>query len=1668
MTCDSIKPASFGSLVKKLQENNIEVSEDELSSLFSQSLSENGTINATDFAQALSDAYGIEGDTEILDAISQLGQNEDTEEVSSTKTTTEEVSENVSFSSQLDESTSNALISVLENLISSQENDLKAAKENNGVIAGLWDGFKNLFGIGASSNKLQKEIDFYKEQIEKVKSGKVSLDEVYEGITGNKLNEEELTSLTDGSVDFSKSEFLNTASKYQKGQKQVVDTISGVSSALAITGLITSGIFTGGISWLAAGAICVGAGTTAYMLPQAIDGLTEKDGYSGIEFAQDLATGIMSSAVQTATLGTAKGLTNAISSKVVNQAASNILTTEAISLELGVGTTSGNYLIEGIATRLDDITLTQEDKTAYELITSGSLKEGDDGYDEALEKANKYYSIISNNSDLSLEGFNKTIAISTAASLAAGGAAFGMQSTLGAGLSNLAVNASSKTQIATRLFTSGITGGAAGAGATFVGGGASYLLTADGEEINFKDWLNASFENTLSGAITGSIAGIGFEAIQLASGPAAPENTSKVIKRKSEETGLKYTEYQDENGNVIARDFNAKEILKYMDNKEDLVVDSTSGNSTNNARTIRFRYNLTSNTTSENGFDYQTNQAGVSMHQIDWLDNEVFLGRRSYTERIQYPTQSEVVVNDGSEVVLSNGNNEASINTQLSTNEEAVGFLETSGNRSNSSEIMGGINNTLNTSSEIKNQRKNELSKMNVDSKSFDYFYDLTEEEYKKAILLIQNNIMEAKDASKFAKLPNERLNTVLQIIDEEGEISDELLKLGELSDEEYEYFTKLLDKGSDTSNLKEVLKLDKDGFEKFKTLHDMGMEDFLSLDIIKKCNSTQYQRCIDLIEDGNDCYEAWNVAKLDDKKYERYEKAISTGDTSFGALEIARYDEARYSRYQSLLSSGMDTFVARKISKFNEEQISTYKNLLNSGLSEKDSYQITNLDERDKKQYDYYIENGLSPMVAKEFVKYPDSARNHLIELSKKGLDPFSAKSVVMYNDNEIYTRTVELLKNGVKVKKAIESGRNPDEYNKLMEEINSTPNAMRDFLNSDTCSKKIENATQGKYQQQLLSILEPSDMTFATRKSLLESGLEENDLVESIKKLSSSTFKLAMNTPNQYLSNIDISFTTKIDGKYPELSNEELNNQQKQITEFFSNHIGQILRALKYIDTDTLNQMMDKRTSKFSHALMGLDSLSDKNYELLSKLTKECKTQYTEEEKTAYIEKRNKNKKPLNETQLKNLQEQTTRDLTAKEKIELCQIVEIYQKTGIDTTNLYEMSEKGEVDLISAKQKIQEEILKSAGISKEELSKIPKDKIKLNEEYSYLLLKNSENIPTAQEAAMRETAQIEVTSLRTMSEEELQEAVNYLESEMKTEDFISRTKNNPEIREINEKILDIYKNIENYSDKEIYGILLKNAMLMSGTKTADSELSTVVRESVLGNFTDFINDETNIYGKTNAKTKNAFIENNIDYEQWLNPDIEDVEFELDGQKMTIKMWDRNPQEDLFVGNKTSCCTAIGTGVNGDATPAYLLNTSYNVVELYDETDEVVGMSRIFMANVDEKPALIVDNIELNSNYKDTKTTDDTKIKIRDNFFKYMNNLAKQITNSSDTNVYFCSIDNRVPISDLEHEDITLDFIGSLSQEKTYVNSVGNSWLDPTKLLKEGDNDFLVVPKNK
>ncbi len=760
-----------------------------------------------------------------------------------------------------------------------------------------------------------------------------------------------------------------------------------------------------------------------------------------------------------------------------------------------------------------------------------------------------------------------------------------------------------------------------------------------------------------------------------------------------------------------------------------------------------------------------------------------------------------------------------------------------------------------------------------------------------------------------------------LELLDKGLQNKYNVEEFSQLNDEEYKRALELLKYQLIESNIPEYVKTDEATFELMKKrLNEGANEQLIMLD------EQSYQKGMSLVKQGLSPYSAASLAQLTDEEFEKAKPFIEQQMSGSDIADIVKNcDEDEYNRALDLVGNN----ILKNTKEFaDEKNYEKVKRLINYGVDEN--------------------------TIAAVIYDYDEEQYERAVYMASRGLGSYI--TMIASQDETKYNRIMNLIENGTDVYKAIDYV-NDITYSAIcpIEEHDNSYTRMMEYMYGNQYEKDIKNASAGAYQSEMERMLNPNTIYITARNDILKSGMSSEEYLKAVKQLSKSTYKLAMNTPNQYLSDIDTQYTKKVNGKYPVLTDKEKKIQQRSITLFFAENIGKMLKALKYIDVDTLNQMMDRRTSIFKENLNELNKLTDENYKLLSDLIK-CKSK------------------------------ENGKSLTARQKIQLCQIVEVFQNSDIDKTILEEMTKKQEVDIDKAKRKIEDEILHKAGITDTELSRIPYEKRKLNDEYAYLALKNEE--------------------------------------------------------------------------KDTDGI----AKVHSG----NGELYTVIKASVLGDFDKFITDRTNKYGQTNYETEKEFKSKGLNYKQWLKPEIEDVEIELGGHKLKVSHWERKPQKDLFMGNETTCCTAIGTGINAASTPLYLLNTAFNVVDLISETGKRVGISRVFMSEIDREPALIMDNLELNQSYVKEMSEEELKA-IRDGIFKYINRYADAITNGKGCKVYFCGADiKNVPAQDLKNKNVTIKFIGDISEEDIYINSCNFEWVNPKEMESLGKIKLYKVPKIK
>lgn len=138
------------------------------------------------------------------------------------------------------------------------------------------------------------------------------------------------------------------------------------------------------------------------------------------------------------------------------------------------------------------------------------------------------------------------------------------------------------------------------------------------------------------------------------------------------------------------------------------------------------------------------------------------------------------------------------------------------------------------------------------------------------------------------------------------------------------------------------------------------------------------------------------------------------------------------------------------------------------------------------------------------------------------------------------------------------------------------------------------------------------------------------------------------------------------------------------------------------------------------------------------------------------------------------------------------------------------------------------------------------------------------------------------------------------------------------------------------------------------------------------------------------------------------------------------------NIEHSLFLGNYASCCTAVGSGCNQWAAPAYTFCKLASAIEV-KVNNEYVGNTMCYIGNIDSKPALILDNIELQHKYQYND-------EIRDTIFAYARKLAGEL-NQPDMPVYAFPNRHKVNMDGLEVVQKDFNIVGSTGDCEIYLD---------------------------
>lgn len=148
---------------------------------------------------------------------------------------------------------------------------------------------------------------------------------------------------------------------------------------------------------------------------------------------------------------------------------------------------------------------------------------------------------------------------------------------------------------------------------------------------------------------------------------------------------------------------------------------------------------------------------------------------------------------------------------------------------------------------------------------------------------------------------------------------------------------------------------------------------------------------------------------------------------------------------------------------------------------------------------------------------------------------------------------------------------------------------------------------------------------------------------------------------------------------------------------------------------------------------------------------------------------------------------------------------------------------------------------------------------------------------------------------------------------------------------------------------------------------------------------------------------------------------------------KLKIQKADMNNiQHALFLGNDASCCTKVGDGSNEWTAPNYIKNKLVSAIEII-AGENSIGNTMCYIAKVNGKESLILDNIEIKPKYQFNDN-------IRDAIIKYSKQLCLEI-GKPNMPIYAGPNRHKVNFDDFELKQETMQIIGSTGDDEIYLD---------------------------
>ncbi len=213
----------------------------------------------------------------------------------------------------------------IEKRINNVSDNLKKSEDSNGFIGSAWSGFKNLTGIGDSSDKVREQQEAEKKLLQQFNSNEQKRPELFKNLTGADYTPENLEKFIKGEIKLKSEQALEG---YKEGQEMAADVGADIVSGIAAVGIYTAAVaaapFTGGAS-IAVGIAAAGAsGALIKTGIKAADAAVGGREYTLNNAGQDAATGAFSGLIAPVTGGMGGAVGKTVATKLGIQAVKQV------------------------------------------------------------------------------------------------------------------------------------------------------------------------------------------------------------------------------------------------------------------------------------------------------------------------------------------------------------------------------------------------------------------------------------------------------------------------------------------------------------------------------------------------------------------------------------------------------------------------------------------------------------------------------------------------------------------------------------------------------------------------------------------------------------------------------------------------------------------------------------------------------------------------------------------------------------------------------------------------------------------------------------------------------------------------------------------------------------------------------------------------------------------------------------------------------------------------------------------------------------------------------------------------------------------------------------------------------------------------------------------------